>query len=234
MASFPMMDQRQKYSKQKTQHFTGAYTQMHLKFRKSKIDRNQWSQGNEDSIETYHNMMRWTWDETRTNAPDYFARLEYSVDKARGRVLEIGAGIGTMTRWIAESDKVESILATDAFIAPIEELNRTDLAKTTAKCMKVEAMQLEPEDVFDTVMICEVLEHIYLDEENKLLKSLRNHLAPKAIYVVSTPIGFMPDPHHVRGFSKKKFHKHLENNYGPVQDVNYNSGYSQVAWGYFK
>jgi 2-polyprenyl-3-methyl-5-hydroxy-6-metoxy-1,4-benzoquinol methylase len=207
---------------------------MRWKFWKSKIDRNQWSEDKEDALKTYHNMMRWTWDETRLNAPKYFARLKYSVGKARGRVLEIGAGIGTMTRWLAESDAVESILATDAFESPIEELRQTELSKTTPKCMKVEAMELNPNDVFDTVMICEVLEHIYLDEEKKMLKGLRDHLAPDARFVISTPIGLMPDPHHVRGFNKKQFRKHLEKHYGPIRDVNYESGYSQVAWGCFK
>lgn len=207
---------------------------MRFKFWKSRIDRNQWSEEKQDSLQTYHNMMRWSWEETRENAPDYFARLEYSISNAKGRVLEIGAGIGTMTRWLAESHQVKSILATDAFEAPVQELREAGLPKTTAACMKVEEMDLPAQAQYDTVMICEVLEHIYLDEEKKMLKTLRHHLAPDAIYVISTPIGFMPDPHHVRGFSKKQFYRHLRKHYGPVAEVNYASGYSQVAWGHFR
>lgn len=207
---------------------------MRLKFWKPKIDRNQWSDKPENSLETYENMMRWTWDETRENAPDYFQRLQFSVEHAHGRVLEIGAGIGTMTRWLAISDSVESILATDAFEKPVQKLEAADLPKTSAQWMPVENMQIEKDNHFDTVMLCEVLEHIYLDEEKKMLRKLRSHVGPQSTWIVSTPIGFMPDPHHVRGFSKKKFIKHLEKHYGPVEDVDYRSGYSQVAYGTFR
>ncbi len=51
-------------------------------------------------------------------------------------------------------------------------------------------------------------------------------------FVVSTPINFMPDPTHLRGFTKTEFIEHLERYYGTVEEVKYN-GIQQVAWGFF-
>lgn len=54
----------------------------------------------------------------------------------------------------------------------------------------------------------------------------------KSSFVVSTPIGFMPDPAHLRGFKKGDFIKHLEKYYGKVKDIHYTDG-QQIAFGYF-
>jgi hypothetical protein len=66
-----------------------------------RIDRNQWSSEKGNSWETYKQLMSWSWEETKSNAPQYFERLNFCVRKCRGRVLEIGCGIGTMTKFIS-------------------------------------------------------------------------------------------------------------------------------------
>ncbi|MBN1969067.1 MAG: class I SAM-dependent methyltransferase [Candidatus Delongbacteria bacterium] len=94
-----------------------------------KIKRNQWNNKESSSLETYRKLMLWSWEETKSNAPEYFERLNFTVSKCRGKVLEIGCGIGTMARWLSKSEKVKEIIAIDAFSEAIEELKRNNLPK---------------------------------------------------------------------------------------------------------
>jgi len=186
---------------------------MNWLFRK-RIDRNQWQSEFQSLIESYRSQMLWTWDETAQQAPAYFQRLKFSVGQARGRVLEIGSGIGNMTRWLADSPEVESILAVDAFPEAINELLTYRLPKVVGRLAAANNLTLGSEERFNTVMLCEVIEHLYPDEELALLRAISPHLERDAKYVLSTPVGFMADPHHVRGFSRLEFLQHLDKLYG--------------------
>lgn len=203
-------------------------------FRKKRIDRDQWSEPNPESMEIYRNMMRMDREALRGEWPEFFHRLEFAVSRSRGTVLEIGCGIGNMTRWLAESPEVERVLAVDGFPSAIEMLREYDLPKTEPLLQKVEAIRLEPGLRVDTVLCCELIEHLYADEEKAMLRAIRPHVSGETRYVVSTPIGFLPDPHHVRGFDKKPFRRHLERHYGPVEEIDYGSGYSQSGFGRFR
>jgi len=99
--------------------------------------------------------------------------------------------------------------------------------------MPLENIKFDDKRKFDTVLICEVIEHIYPDEERKMLNSLRPYIDSKTAFIVSTPIGWMPDPYHVRGFSKRNFKRHLKKYYGTPKEIDLYSGYSQVAFGWF-
>lgn len=203
------------------------------RLRGRRVDRNQWQVEDAPNLQRYEKMLGWSWDETRAQAPDYFARLEASVRQAHGRVLELGCGIGTMTRWIAQRPEVASVLAIDGFEPPIERLRVLGLPKVTPQVMSLEHLDLGREPRFDCVFLCELIEHLYPDEELPLLDKLRPALAPGATFVVSTPIGWMEDPRHVRGFSVRQFEAHLARHYGKVAGIDRSSGYSQVAWGEF-
>ncbi|MCC6572363.1 MAG: class I SAM-dependent methyltransferase [Planctomycetes bacterium] len=194
-----------------------------------RISRNQWDAA---GLAHYREQMKWTWAETREKAPDYFKRLEASIAGVSGRVLEIGCGVGTMTRWIAASDKVTEVVAVDGFELALAELRAAKLPKVRPLHMQADNLRLPPGH-FDTVMLCEVIEHLYADEELRLISSIRPHLAPNARYVVSCPVGWMEDATHVRAFGKRCFRRHLERYYGPVQKVDFSSGYSQVATGWW-
>jgi len=197
-------------------------------------NRNQWLREKRAVWEMNLKKVMSSWEETEVNSPYYFKRLKFSVSKAKGRVLEIGCGIGAMTKWLSEAKEVEEIVAIDAFSEAINELKKLNLAKVIPLEMKLEHIQFNAQKKFDTVLICEVLEHIYPDEELKMLNAIRSYIDSTTRYVISTPIGWMPDPHHVRFFSKKRFKKHLKLLYGDPIEINYSSEHSQVAWGYFK
>lgn len=201
-------------------------------FRK-KIQRNQWSNKESPSWEIYRKLMLWSWEETKSNAPQYFQRLKFSIEKCNGRVLEIGCGIGTMTRWISKSNKVKEIIAIDAFSEAIEELKKYNLPKVNALQMPLENIKIDDTKKFNTVVICEIIEHIYPDEEKKMINALRPYIDSKTVFIVSTPVGWLSDPYHIRGFSEKEFKKHIKRYYGNPIKFDLSSQYSQIAFGYF-
>lgn len=203
--------------------------------RNRRISRDQWAgEDNAASISHYENLLRWSWDETRVHSPEYFRRLETSVAQAHGRVLELGCGIGTMTRWIAAKPDVASVVAVDAFAKATQRLQAEQLPKVEAICAPADGLKLDSLQPFDCVFLCEFIEHLYPDEELALLATVRKHLAPGARFVVSVPVGWLDDPSHVRAFSRRKFERHLRRHYGCIEGVDRSAGYSQVAWGSFR
>ncbi len=119
------------------------------------------------------------------------------------------------------------------FGTDIDELTKYNLPKVTSLKMKLEYLRLDVQYAFDMVVVCEVIEHLYRDDELSFLNSLRPYIDSNTRFVVSVPTGWMDDPYHVLGFSKRGFKKHLNKFYGNPSEIDYLSGYSQVAWGYF-
>ena len=199
-------------------------------FRK-KIDRNQWC--DREKWKIYNKLMSYSWEETKSNAYPYFKRLKFVVERIKGEILEIGCGIGNLTRWICKSEKVKRVIAIDAFREPLEILKSYNMPKVIPMQMRLEDIKFKNIRKFDTVIICEVIEHIYPEEEKKMLNALQLYVDSETIFIVSTPIGWMADPFHTRGFTKKQFKKHVKKYYGEPLEIDYCSGYSQIAYGYF-
>ncbi len=199
-----------------------------------KIDRNQWDSKQVGLWLDYRLLMKISWEETAIKYPQYFNRLSFSVSHCHGRVLEIGCGIGTMTRWISENEKVNSINAIDFSREAIEELKTYKIPKVEALVMGAENISFSQGTLFDTVVLCEVLEHIYPDEEMKMLTSLRPYLHSKTSFIISTPIGWLSDAYHSRGFSQKEIIKHVKKYYGEIVEVDSSAGYSQSVLGHFR
>ena len=202
-----------------------------MKTTENRTDRNQWKDSNKS---TYYDMVEWSWSETEENAPQYFKRLAFSINNATGMVLEIGCGIGSMTKWLSKNPDVHHVVAIDAFEEAISPLKAFNFDKVAPIQMALQDISFDDNIHFDTVMICEVLEHLYPDEEDKMLKAIGPYISPATRFVISVPIDWLPDPHHVRGFSKEEFKDHLRDFYGAPVEIDYSSGYSQVAWGYFQ
>jgi 2-polyprenyl-3-methyl-5-hydroxy-6-metoxy-1,4-benzoquinol methylase len=200
-----------------------------------KKDRNQWTrtEKNAQNWDTYNKLMEYSWYETEVNFPAYFRGLKFCVEHCRGEVLEIGCGIGTMTKWIAQQELVTRVIAIDNSPEAIEKLRESKFLNVYPILMDLQSLNFEGCKKFDTVMLCEVLEHIYLDEEKKMLISLKPYIDKNTFYIISTPIYWMDDPYHVRGFSKSEFKKHLRRYYGEPQIIDYSVGYRQIAIGRF-
>lgn len=207
---------------------------IHLQWRLGgrRIDRDQWA-GAENALVTYRQQRDLPWPEVQALFPAYSLRAGAAIARTRGRVLEVGCGIGNMTRHIAQRSEVESVLAVDGFASATAELQALGLPKVRVQTAAADGLALPSGELFDTVVLCEFIEHLYPDEELRLLEALRPHLAPGAGWVVSVPVGWLEDPHHVRAFSPAAFSRHLRRHYGPVQGRDDSSGYAQVAWGEF-
>jgi 2-polyprenyl-3-methyl-5-hydroxy-6-metoxy-1,4-benzoquinol methylase len=202
---------------------------------KIKIDRNQWATKveNEENWNKYNKLMELNWEETKANYPNYFNGLKFCIQHCRGEILEIGAGIGAMTKWIKEQESVTKIIAIDFFIEAIRKLKEFNFNNVYPLLMDLKDLGFKKGHKFDVVIICEVLEHIYPDEERKMIRSLKPYIDENTHYIISTPIEWMDATYHVRGFSKMEFKRHLRLYYGAPLEIDYSAGYRQIGIGRF-
>jgi 2-polyprenyl-3-methyl-5-hydroxy-6-metoxy-1,4-benzoquinol methylase len=196
-----------------------------------KLDRNQWQNLSPEHAATREAIAALDWDGLARCFPDYFARLSASVKHVRGHVLELGCGNGNMTRWIAAQPQVSGVVAVDGFEQAINRLSAAGLSGVKARCQPIDDLKFAPGERFDTLVLCEVLEHLYPDEERAMLSAVTPQLAEGACYILSAPVGWLDDPHHVRAFSERGLLRHARRWYGPVEGRDLSSGYSQVVWG---
>ena len=86
----------------------------------------------------------------------------------------------------------------------IHTLKEFSLSKVVALCanLQTDGHLIGGHGPFDTVVLAEIIEHLNFSQEIALLQAIRPYLAPTARFVITTPIGFMWDPDHKRGFSK--------------------------------
>jgi 2-polyprenyl-3-methyl-5-hydroxy-6-metoxy-1,4-benzoquinol methylase len=158
------------------------------------------------------------WHTTPQVLDAYWHRVDWISRHCRGRVLEISCGMGNVTRWIASRTKVERVLAVDVQESYIAVLKKFAWPKVTALCRDVTTggEALVPHAPFDTVVLAELIEHLTPDKEIALIDAVRPYLSSGALWVISTPIGFMKDPDHVRGFGRRLFRWHVRLLYGRV------------------
>ncbi|MDH3251713.1 MAG: glycosyltransferase, partial [Ignavibacteria bacterium] len=149
-----------------------------------------------------------------TDLTDYWKRLSFIRDHVSGRVLEIGAACGNMTRYIAANPAVTYVCAVDQQPEYIAQLRQYGFPKVEAICADLRTYPFN--DQFDCVVMGELIEHLSLAEEQALVSRLRAIMRPGASFIITTPIGFMPDPDHVRGFSREEFNLHVPQLYGPI------------------
>ncbi|MDR0307493.1 MAG: class I SAM-dependent methyltransferase [Chitinispirillales bacterium] len=96
-----------------------------------------------------------------------------------------------------------------------------------------EGLSFDNSYCFDTILLSEVIEHITLFEELKILDSIRANCSPNCRFVVSTPLGYMPEGTHIRGFSRSDFIYNLNTFYGKPKNIYY-TDIQQIAFGYLR
>jgi len=116
-----------------------------------------------------------------SHGPIYDAVLARALPAARGRVLDFGAGTGTMAARLAAEPAVTDVVAAD--LAPPEEGN------APAKVRWLRADLNEPLPVaaqqFDLLVAVEIIEH--LENPRAVAREWRRLLAPGGMLVMSTP-----------------------------------------------
>ena len=170
------------------------------------------------SSEILSNLRNLGWMANFDGFDGYWKRISWTAENCRGKVLEIGCGLGNVTKWIAKNDGVNRIIAVDNQERYIERLRKFSFEKVTPLLIDVnlETDRLKKFAPFDTVVIAELIEHLTRKQEIQLIESIKPYLQERAQFVISTPIGFMQDPDHVRGFSPFHFDIHIRALYGDI------------------
>jgi SAM-dependent methyltransferase len=99
-----------------------------------------------------------------------------------GRALEVGAGIGNFTRWLAE--EVDQVVAIEPDPIMSAALDSLELPNVEVRAIPVD--QLDPDgDGFDCAVLINVLEHLV--DERGVLEGLREVLRPGAHLCMFVP-----------------------------------------------
>jgi 2-polyprenyl-3-methyl-5-hydroxy-6-metoxy-1,4-benzoquinol methylase len=148
----------------------------------------------------------------------YWRRVTWMAAQCRGRVLEVGAGMGNVTRWIVANPAVSQVVAVEMDARYAQALKGFAFPKVTVICAdaRKDCRLFAHHGPFDTVFFAELIEHLSFFEEVALLRACRRAALANARWVISTPIGFMADPDHQRGFSAPWFKARSRLLYGPI------------------
>jgi glycosyltransferase involved in cell wall biosynthesis/2-polyprenyl-3-methyl-5-hydroxy-6-metoxy-1,4-benzoquinol methylase len=161
-----------------------------------------------------------------TDLENYWKRVTFIAQNCHGKVLELGCGCGNITRHISQNEKVTHICAVDIQHEYIDQLRMYRFDRVEPVCADVLTYQFCGN--FDCVVIAELIEHLTLSQEQKIMSKLSAVMSPGATAIITTPIGFMSDPDHVRGFSPSQFREHLQQHYGKIIKTDSN-GIQQFA-----
>jgi glycosyltransferase involved in cell wall biosynthesis/2-polyprenyl-3-methyl-5-hydroxy-6-metoxy-1,4-benzoquinol methylase len=113
--------------------------------------------------------------------------------KAGDRVLEIGAGVGTLTELIAEGLQGGSLVATDLSPRSID-VARIRLRRFAGvELLAGDVLDVEIRGPFDVIVLPDVIEHIPLDLHGRLFERIgREWLAPGGLVYLN-----YPNPHYI-------------------------------------
>lgn len=114
-------------------------------------------------------------------------RLERAGLRSEHHVLEVGCGIGTLTRLLAKTVRKGSILAVDISPAAID-MGRKVLSKHEQVKLQVSDMSdFHSDRKFNMIVLPDVLEHIPEDQHDRLFRTLEAHLAPGGTICIHIP-----------------------------------------------
>jgi glycosyltransferase involved in cell wall biosynthesis len=151
------------------------------------------------------------------------------------RVLEVGAGTGLLTRFLA---KRERVLATELDPEYVDLLRRTFADKPNVEVRPLDVARLAADGIpprsFDTVVCSNVLEHI--DDDGKALAAMRDVLEPGGRVVLIVPAlqslyGSIDRAiHHYRRYSRTELTDKLERAGLAVEHVSYFNMLGVPGW----
>jgi ubiquinone/menaquinone biosynthesis C-methylase UbiE len=134
------------------------------------------------------------------------ARIGDVIVKPTARFLDIGCGVGTLTKLVKKTYPEAEVWGVDISDKAIED-NKTENASIKYEQGYVGSLEL-PEDYFDVIFSGEVIEH--LDEPTELFAEAYRFLKKGGTLIITTPIeNHVDSSEHVWMFDKddiKKFH----------------------------
>ena len=99
------------------------------------------------------------------------------------RVLEVGAGIGSVTHFLRESDMSWTTLEPDPALA--SRISRGDQDDSSLEIVVGELTDLPSDEQFDSILYIDVLEHI--DDDQRQIDLAYERLAPGGFLIVLAP-----------------------------------------------
>lgn len=145
----------------------------------------------------------------------YFrAYADWIAPRCRGKVLDIGCGLGYLSREIAENDAVETVIGTDRYSdPPKEQLHRKLRIIVVDTRTLIENLDWGK---FDTIVSTEHIEHLPEELHEPLLQWVVGQLAPGGRFLGSMPhneTGVILSPFHVKEYSAEQWNSALSRHF---------------------
>lgn len=156
--------------------------------------------------------------------------LRSALGPIRGDVLEIGAGSGNFTRWLApEADHLVALEPDEGLAKRVLQLGLANVEVLTSR------LETMPADrTFDAAVMINVLEHI--DDDTRALEALRDRLKPGGRAIVVVPAhqalyGPLDQRyHHLRRYSKGAVAAVFERTGLSLESVRYFNPLGAIGW----
>ena len=116
-----------------------------------------------------------------------FRNLKKHGLKPHHNVLEIGCGIGTVTKLIAKHATKGKILGLDISRESINYANKIFKNKKNISFISADFTDVELNQQFDFIVLPDVLEHIPIEKHNTLFKNLMKHSHTNTIIFINIP-----------------------------------------------
>lgn len=103
------------------------------------------------------------------------------------RVLEVGCGIGTLTGLLVKYLKKGEVLAVDISPESVEIARKRLAGATGVRFMVSDMTDFEHTELFDFIVLPDVLEHIPIDYHNRLFRTLADHMHEQSVILIHIP-----------------------------------------------
>lgn len=103
------------------------------------------------------------------------------------RVLEIGCGIGTLTGLLARYLRKGEILAVDISPESVEIARKRLSYLSNVRFLVSDMTDFNHNEVFDFIILPDVLEHIPVDQHSRLFRTLADHMHDNSVILIHIP-----------------------------------------------
>lgn len=160
--------------------------------------------------------------------------IERALEHVRGRVLDLGAGTGTLTRLAADAADEVVAVEPDGDLVPVLRARVADKPNVTIVQAAAESLDALPYAGFDSIVCLNVLEHI--DDDEAALKVIRRVVVPGGRLVLLVPAHpFLYGEidrtvSHHRRYAVREFEALLERSQFEVEDLRLVNPLGAIGW----